>query len=49
MKNILGTLGAVSVIWLFGLIIVIGMVINGYQGGDMMTEHYRSVLQFIFN
>ncbi len=44
---ILDTIGISVTIYLFGLLFVLAMVASGYQGGDMLTEHYRSVLQFI--
>lgn len=39
----------VSVVYLTGLLLVLVKVSSGYEGGDLMTEHYRGVLQFIFN
>ncbi len=45
----LDAIGIVVTIYLFGLLFVLVMVASGYQGGDMLTEYYRSVLQFIIN
>jgi hypothetical protein len=48
-KNILNVLGWVAVFYLMGFLYVMACVAQGYTGGDMLTEHYRSVLMFIFN
>lgn len=39
---------AVAVLYMFGFVVVMVLVASGYQGGDLLTEHYRSVLQLIF-
>lgn len=41
--------GIALVIYMLGLTLVLAKIANGYEGGDLMTEHYRTVLQFIFN
>lgn len=48
-KIILNTIGFAVSFYIIGLLFVLAMVASGYQGGDMLTEHYRSVLQFIIN
>ena len=37
----------VVTLYIIGLLFVIVKVANGYQGGDMLSEHYRSMLQTV--
>lgn len=48
-QNILDTIGFMVTLYILGLLYVLLMVATGYQGGDVLTEHYRAVLQFIIN
>lgn len=36
-------------LYVFGLVFVLMNVAAGYEGGDLLTEHYRGVLQAILN
>ena len=44
-EYILNFVLAAVVIYALGFGVVMLNVANGYAGGDMLTEHYRSVLQ----
>ncbi len=46
-KTILEIIGIAVTIYIFGLFFVLAVVADGYEGGDILTEHYRSVVQFI--
>jgi hypothetical protein len=48
-SQIIDVLGFAASIYIFGLLFVLLMVATGYQGGDMLTEHYRGVLQSIIS
>lgn len=49
MKTLLAIVAGVAIIYLAGLLLVLAKVSSGYEGGDLMTEHYRGVLQTIIN
>lgn len=46
-KTIKDTIICVATLYMFGLLFVLAMVASGYQGGDMLTEHYRTALQAV--
>lgn len=48
MKYITQFIAIAGLLYLFGFVFVMLSVMNGYQGGDVLSEHYRSVLQVIF-
>lgn len=49
-KTIGQFIGVLAVLYVVGFLWVMSLVMfEGYQGGDMLTEHYRSVLQAITN
>ena len=48
METILNILGWVAVFYVLGFLFVMIAVAQGYQGGDLLSEHYRAMLQLIF-
>ncbi len=49
MDNITDIILSAIALYFIGLLLILLLVATGYQGGDMITEHYRSVLQSLVN
>jgi len=49
MDNITDIILSAIALYFIGFLFIILLVAMGYQGGDMITEHYRSVLQSFIN